>query len=148
MPLSPWEQLSAELPASVIPLERTLDGFLDLEWLELSEDIARARLVVRDDLKQSLGLVHGGVYSAVAESLASVGTIYGVWRDGSIASGMSNRASFLRPVLGGTLEAVSRCRGRDDDRWVWNTDFTDEQDRLCAIVEVTIAVRPYTPPDA
>lgn len=148
MPLSPWEQLSAELPASVIPLERTLDGFLDLEWLELSEDIARARLVVRDDLKQSLGLVHGGVYSAVAESLASVGTIYGVWRDGSIASGMSNRASFLRPVLGGTLEAVSRCRGRDDDRWVWNTDFTDEQDRLCAIVEVTIAVRPYTSPDA
>ncbi len=148
MPLSPWEQLSAELPASVIPLERTLDGFLDLEWLELSEDIARARLVVRDDLKQSLGLVHGGVYSAVAESLASVGTIYGVWRDGSIASGMSNRASFLRPVLGGTLEAVSTCRGRDDDRWVWNTDFTDEQDRLCAIVEVTIAVRPYTPPDA
>jgi 1,4-dihydroxy-2-naphthoyl-CoA hydrolase len=148
MPLSPWEQLSAELPASVIPLERTLDGFLDLEWLELSEDSARARLMVRDDLKQSLGLVHGGVYSAVAESLASVGTIYGVWRDGYIASGMSNRASFLRPVLGGTLEAVSRCRGRDDDRWVWNTDFTDEQDRLCAIVEVTIAVRPYTPPDA
>jgi 1,4-dihydroxy-2-naphthoyl-CoA hydrolase len=132
----------------VIPLERTLDGFLDLEWLELSEDSARARLMVRDDLKQSLGLVHGGVYSAVAESLASVGTIYGVWRDGYIASGMSNRASFLRPVLGGTLEAVSRCRGRDDDRWVWNTDFTDEQDRLCAIVEVTIAVRPYTPPDA
>jgi 1,4-dihydroxy-2-naphthoyl-CoA hydrolase len=148
MPLSPWEQLNAELPASVIPLERTLDGFLDLEWLELSEDIARARLVVREDLKQSLGLLHGGVYSAVAESLASVGTIYGVWRDGYVASGMSNRASFLRPVLGGTLEAVSRCQGRDEDRWVWGTDFTDERDRLCAIVEVTIALRPFTPPDA
>jgi 1,4-dihydroxy-2-naphthoyl-CoA hydrolase len=138
----PWDQPGVDLPAPLIPLERTFEGFLDLEWLELSDEVAHVRFEVRENLKQPLGLMHGGIYSAVAETLASVGTVYGVWKDGKIGSGMSNYASFLRPALEGKLDAVARCRGRDDDRWVWNTDFTDEQGRLCAVVEVTIAVRP------
>ena len=129
MPVRPWDEPGVELPAPLIPLERTFEGFLDLEWVELTEDL------------------HGGIYSAVAETLASVGTVYGVWKDGYTGAGMSNFASFLRPVFGGTLEAVCTCRGRDKDRWIWNTDFTDEQDRLCAIVEVTIALRPLAPPE-
>ena len=144
--MRPWEQPGVELPVPLIPLERTFEGFLDLEWLELSDEVAHVRFAVREDFKQPLGLLHGGIYSAVAETLASVGTVYGVWKDGYSGSGMSNVASFLRPVLGGTLEAVCTCRGRDEDRWVWNTDFTDEQGRLCAIVQVTIAVRPFAPP--
>ena len=147
MPVRPWDQPGVELPAPLIPLERTFEGFLNLEWVELSEDIAHARLEIRENLKQPLGLLHGGIYSAVAETLASVGTVYGVWKDGYTGAGMSNYASFLRPVFSGTLEAVCTCRGREQDRWIWNTDFTDEQDRLCAIVEVTIAVRPLAPPE-
>jgi 1,4-dihydroxy-2-naphthoyl-CoA hydrolase len=142
----PWDRPGVELPAPVIPLERTFEGFLDLEWLELSADVARVRLQVRENLKQPLGLLHGGIYAAVAETVASVGTVHGVWKDGYTGAGMSNFASFLRPVFGGTLEAVCTCRSREDDRWVWNTDFTDEGGRLCAIVEVTIAVRPVDRP--
>jgi uncharacterized protein (TIGR00369 family) len=149
MTVRPWDLPGIELPAPLIPLERTFEGFLDLEWVELGEEVTHVRLLVRENLKQPLGLLHGGIYSAVAETLASVGTVYGVWRDGYVGSGMSNFASFLRPVLDGTIDAVCTRRSRDDDRWVWNTDFTDEQGRLCAIVEVTIAVRPMpTPPPA
>lgn len=138
----PWEQPGAELPTPLIPLDRTFEGFLELDWVELTEDLAHARFQVRENLKQPLGLLHGGVYSAVAETLASVGTVYAVWKDGYTASGMSNSASFLRPVTGRTVEAVCRMRSRGGDRWVWTTDFTDEQERLCAIVDVAIAVRP------
>ncbi len=132
----------ADLPAPVIPLERSFEGFLDLEWLDLSDELVRVRLAVRENLKQPLGLLHGGIYSAVAETIASVGTVAGVWNDGFVAAGMSNNASFLRPVTSGTMEATSRRRSREDDRWVWATDFVDEQGKLCAIVDVTIAVRP------
>jgi len=110
--------------------------------VELTDALAHVRFEVRENLKQPLGLLHGGIYSAVAETLASVGTVVGVWNDGFGAAGMSNNASFLRPVTSGTVEAICRRRSQDEDRWVWTTDFTDEQDRLCALVEVTIAVRP------
>jgi 1,4-dihydroxy-2-naphthoyl-CoA hydrolase len=134
-----------ELPARLIATEQTFEGFLKLKWLELTDEIVRAELPVRDDLKQPMGLVHGGIYSAVAESLASVATAQAVWRDGCTASGMNNCASFLRPATEGTLHIVCHRRFRAEDRWLWSTEFRDDRDRLCSVVDVTVAVRPLPP---
>jgi 1,4-dihydroxy-2-naphthoyl-CoA hydrolase len=136
----PWE--AGRLPAPLVPLERTFEGFLDLEWLALSPGAARVRFRVRDDLKQPLGLLHGGIYNAVAETIASVATVHEVWDDGFTAAGLGNSSSFLRPVTGGTLEVEARLHGRTETEWLWGHDFRDEDGRLCAVVDVTIAVRP------
>jgi 1,4-dihydroxy-2-naphthoyl-CoA hydrolase len=136
----PWE--SARLPEPLIAFERTFEGFLGLEWLELSRDAARVRFEVRDNLRQPLGLLHGGIYCAVAETVASVATVAHVWHDGMMGSGLSNCASFLRPVVDGTVHAAATLRGHDDREWLWSHEFRDEQERLCALVDVTIAVRP------
>ena len=97
---APWDR--ATLPSPVIPLDRTFEGFLGLEWVELTLESAHVRFEVRENLKQPLGLMHGGIYSAVAETVASVATVNNVWRDGFIGSGLSNYASFLRPITDGT----------------------------------------------
>ena len=106
------------------------------------------RFETRENLKQPLGLLHGGIYSAVAETVASVATVYAVWEDGFIGSGLSNSASFLRPVTDGAVDVTARLRHHDDREWLWGHDFRDEQGRLCALVDVTIAVRPVALPDA
>jgi 1,4-dihydroxy-2-naphthoyl-CoA hydrolase len=137
----PWSP-GGDLPAPLIPLERTFEGFLGLDWVELTEELAHVRFEIREDLKQPLGLLHGGIYPAVAETLGSVATAFAVWKHGFTASGMSNSASFLRPATTGTLKAISRRRSREEDRWVWSTDFLDDYGRLYALVDVTIAVRP------
>ena len=100
------------------------------------------RFAVRDDLKQPLGLLHGGIYSAVAESVASVATAIAVWKAGMTVSGLSNSASFLRPITDGTVYVAARCRHHDEREWLWSHEFRDDQQRLCALVEVRIAVRP------
>jgi uncharacterized protein (TIGR00369 family) len=139
----PWMPPGADLPPPLIPLERSFEGFLGLQWVELTEERAHVRFEIRENLKQPLGLLHGGIYSSVAESIASVATVYAVWKDGCIGVGMRNSANFLRPVSSGTLDAICERRGASDDgAWLWSTDFTDEQGRLCAIVDVTVAVRP------
>jgi uncharacterized protein (TIGR00369 family) len=135
-----WDR--ASLPSPVIPLERSFEGWLNLEWVELDRESAHVRLKVRENMRQPLGLLHGGIYSAVAETVASVATVAAVWDDGYIGSGLSNYASFLRPVTGGTLDVFAKLRGHDDREWTWTHEFRDEQDRLCALVDVTIAVRP------
>ena len=139
-----WDR--ASLPSPVIPLERSFEGWLGIEWIDLTRESAHVKFTVRENLKQPLGLLHGGIYSAVAETVASVATVNAVWEDGYIGSGLSNYASFLRPVTGGTLDVIARLRGHDDREWTWTHEFRDEQDRLCALVDVTIAVRPVTAP--
>jgi 1,4-dihydroxy-2-naphthoyl-CoA hydrolase len=131
------------MPAPLIPVECTFEGFLELEWISLREDSAHVRFQVRENLKQPLGLLHGGIYCAVAESVASVATVNAVWRDGMLGSGLSNSASFLRPITDGPVDVVASLRGHDEREWLWGHEFRDQQQRLCALVDVMIAVRPF-----
>ena len=128
---------------------RAFDGLLGLELTEVGEGLARGRIEVRPELCQGFGMLHGGVYAAIAESLASRGTIAGVLRQGAYALGMANNTSFLRPVSEGTLEGVARPLHRGRTTWVWDVEFSDAEGRLCAVSRVTIAVRcPDTEPAA
>jgi 1,4-dihydroxy-2-naphthoyl-CoA hydrolase len=135
---APWDRL----PEPAIPIAQTFEGFLDLDWIELELDSVHVQFRVRENLKQPLGLLHGGVYAGVAETIASIATVNNVWRDGFIGSGLSNYASFLRPVTAGVVDVRARLRGHDDREWTWGHEFRDERGNLCALVDVTIAVRP------
>lgn len=101
----------------------------------------RGRVVVRDELKQPYGLVHGGVYAAIAESLASMGTAMVVARNGQRAMGLSNQTSFLRPVTEGVIDAVATRKHAGRTTWVWEVEMTDQQNRLCVLSRMTVAVR-------
>ena len=140
--VTPWDRL----PEPAIALERTFEGFLDLDWLELERDFVHVQFRVRDNLKQPLGLLHGGIYAGVAETIASIATVANVWPDGFIGSGLSNYASFLRPITDGLVDVQARLRGHDDREWTWGHEFRDDQEQLCALVDVTIAVRPAPRP--
>ena len=118
------------------------DGLYGLEILSASDEEARAQVAVRDELKQPAGLVHGGVVASIAESLTSMATWVAVSRDGMTAQGLSNQTSFLRPILGGTIHAHARRRHAGRTTWVWEVDITDDEGRLCALVRMTVAVRP------
>lgn len=118
------------------------DRLYGLELREVSDSGVRAQVTVREELKQPAGLVHGGVYASIAESMASLATGMAVMGDGLVAMGLSNSTSFLRPVTSGTVHghAVRLHRGRTT--WLWDVRFTDDEDRLCAVTRMTIAVRP------
>ena len=121
---------------------RGFDRLYGLEWVALSDTEVRARLRVREEVTQPYGLIHGGVYASMAESMASVGTALGVAADGSIALGLSNATSFLRPVTEGVVEAIATRIHRGRTTWVWDVSFRDSQQRLCVTTRMTVAVRP------
>jgi 1,4-dihydroxy-2-naphthoyl-CoA hydrolase len=121
------------------------DGLYGLELLTLSDEEATAQVRVRDELKQPAGLVHGGVFASIAESITSLATWLAVQEEGLSAQGLSNQTSFLRPILDGTVHAVARRRHRGRTTWVWEVEISDDRQRLCALVRMTIAVRAATP---
>jgi uncharacterized protein (TIGR00369 family) len=131
----------SEPPAGILPLERTLDGAIGVEVVEVGEDVVRGRLKVEDRVRQPYGIVHGGAMAALAESLTSMGTARGVYRDGKIAMGQEINASFMRPISAGHVNALCRIRRRGRTAWNWEIEISDDDGRLCALLRATIAVR-------
>ncbi len=123
------------------PAELGFDGLYGLVTTEIGDGIMAGEVPVRAELKQPAGLVHGGVYAAIAESLASMGTWKEVEADGKVAMGLSNLTSFLRPITTGTVHARAEALHRGRTTWVWEVRCSDDAGRLCVLSRVTVAVR-------
>ena len=121
---------------------RGFDLLYGIEWLSFSDTEVHAQLAVREELKQPAGLVHGGVYAAMAESMASFGTALNVHEQGEVALGMSNATNFMRPITEGIVHALATRLHRGRTTWVWDVRFSDDAGRTCAVTRMTIAVRP------
>jgi 1,4-dihydroxy-2-naphthoyl-CoA hydrolase len=121
------------------------DALYGLEVLSATDEEVRAQVRVRDELRQPAGLVHGGVFASIAEAICSMATLLAVQEDGRTAQGLSNQTSFLRPIVEGTIHAAARRRHRGRTTWVWEVDITDDRERLCALVRMTVAVREAAP---
>jgi len=119
-----------------------LTELLGIEHLPPGEADAMARLEVTDSIRQPFGLVHGGVYSLLAETISSKATAEAVYADGMAALGQSNSATFLRPISDGRVTATGRIVHRGRTSWVWDVECADDEGRVAAIVRCVIAVRP------
>ncbi len=118
------------------------DHLIGTEWLSDDPDDARARVPLRDDLRQPYGLLHGGVVSTLVESICSRATAIAVWPAGQLAMGQAIEVSLLRPVTAGGAEARARARHRGRTTWVWEVEVVDDAGNLCALAKMTMAVRP------
>ena len=115
---------------------------IGVEWIDLDPAAARARVSVQPHHLQPFGIVHGGVYASLAESLCSAATYTAVTDEDMVAMGQGNSATFLRPVASGTINASAVARHRGRTTWVWDVELSDDEGELCALVRMTIAVRP------
>lgn len=120
----------------------SLDATLGFEGFEFDgEATARMWMPVTDAVRQPFGIVHGGAYAALAESLCSRATYEAVEPD-AIALGQANDTVFLRPASDGIIHALATARHRGRTSWVWDVDMSDDEGRTCALSRMIIAVRP------
>jgi uncharacterized protein (TIGR00369 family) len=118
------------------------DALLGTEWLDDNPEHARVRVTVRDELRQPVGLLHGGVISSLVESICSRATALAVMDGGMMAMGQSISVNFIRPVTEGHAEVHAHARHRGRTTWVWDAEVKDVNGKLCALAQMTIAVRP------
>ena len=125
-----------------VPVEDSFVAVMGLDVDELVEvGLRTARLPVVPAVCQPMGIVHGGIYASIAETLASMGTADGVLDLGKVPLGMANNTSFLRPVSEGTVHAEARAFHRGRTSWLWDVEMRNDDGKLCATSRVTIAVR-------
>jgi 1,4-dihydroxy-2-naphthoyl-CoA hydrolase len=120
-------------------LGKGFDSEIGLEYLELTPDGSRARLEITDKLLQIAGIVHGGVYCSVIESVASMSG--GVWlaeHGGGTVVGVNNNTDFLRAISAGTVTAESTPIHRGRRQQLWLVTITDDNGRVVARGQVRL----------
>jgi 1,4-dihydroxy-2-naphthoyl-CoA hydrolase len=92
---------------------------LGLAWDRISLAEVAGHLEVDDRHRQPYGIVHGGVWCAVVESLASVAAAIQVAASGRYVVGVSNSTDFLRSHREGRVDAVATPVhvGRSQQLW-------------------------------
>ncbi len=116
------------------------DEVMDLRIVSATWDELRAELDVGPQHRQPYGIVHGGVYASIAESLCSIGAALHAHAQGRTAVGLENATTFLRAAREGRLyaRAVPLKLGRRTH--VWTCDIQDEAGRLLAQGRVRLMI--------
>jgi 1,4-dihydroxy-2-naphthoyl-CoA hydrolase len=139
---------SAE-PASIDTASIDTTGFASfLEALgakidSISAERATLTMPVTPALHQPNGIVHGGIYCTIVETLASLGAAVWLGDRGHVV-GVANHTDFLRATRTGTLYAVSTPIHRGRTQQLWLVEITDAEAgtngaRLVARGEVRLA---------
>ena len=120
-------------------LSAPFDAQIGLVYTEVTPDGVTAELTVKPTLLQPMGIVHGGVWCAVVESLASVSAY--TWlsaNGGGNVVGVNNNTDFLRAVTEGTAYGVSEPVHRGRLQQLWLVSIRDERQRLIARGQVRL----------
>lgn len=91
-----------------------------LTFVDIAGDRVTGFVDLGPDHHTPWGVVHGGVYATVAESVASVGASVAVGDKGMFAVGVHNGTDFLRSMTTGRLDVVGvpLQQGRVQQLWL------------------------------
>ena len=120
-------------------LSAPFDAELGLTYTEVTPDGIKAELRVKPSLLQPMGIVHGGVWCSMVESLASVSAY--VWlsaNGGGNVVGVNNNTDFLRAITEGTVYAASEPVHRGRTQQLWLVTIRDGRERLVARGQVRL----------
>lgn len=132
--------MQSEQPAGVPPeFSAPFDAELGLVITDVTPDGLRAHLDVKPKLLQPMGIVHGGVYCSMIESMASISAY--VWlsaNGGGNVVGVNNNTDFLRAISEGTVYGVSEPVHRGRRQQLWLVTIRDDKARLVARGQVRL----------
>lgn len=124
-----------DLAETMGTLPKGFDNELGLQPQSATADEFTATFEITPKLLQPWGIVHGGVYCSVIESVASMSGQ--VWLNSkgitdSHVVGVNNSTDFLRAVSTGTMTARSKPIHRGRRQQLWEVDITDQSGTLIA----------------
>lgn len=111
--------------------------FLGLKVTHISPERVTGELVVREELNNRFGILHGGAIMGLADNLGGTATIANL-KPGERTTTIESKTNFFAAVPIGDIayaECVALHRGRTT--MVWQTRVTRGDGCLCALVTQT-----------
>ncbi len=101
---------------------------LGLSFEEMDPERVVASFETGPDHHQPWGLVHGGVFTAIIETVATTGAYLAVKDRGQLAVGLNNITDFLRPHREGRLRVVAEPLQQGKSQQLWQATIEREDD--------------------
>jgi uncharacterized protein (TIGR00369 family) len=123
-------------------LQPPFADFMGMKVTHVSKDKVEAELVVRDELNNRFGVLHGGAVMALADNLGGTATFANL-PEGARTATIESKTNFFAPIpIGDTARAECTPLHRGRTTMVWQTKITRNDGRLCALVTQTQIVIP------
>lgn len=118
--------------------EGTMMETLGIEYLDIKDGYVYARMLVRKELSQPYGMLHGGASMAMAESLGGTGSAYYLGIKDYIIRGMQFSANHVKAAKVGTyVYATATIIHKGRQTHVWNIDIKNEDGGLVSSCRLT-----------
>jgi len=111
---------------------------LGLSFEEVGPERVTASFETGSDHHQPWGLVHGGVFTAVIETVATTGAYQAVEDRGQLAVGVNNVTDFMRPHQQGRLDVVAEPLQQTKTQQLWQAVITREDGKTVARGQVRL----------
>jgi|GEM_PF-235617 len=111
---------------------------MGIRLVRANADEVTAELEIDERHRQAYGIVHGGVYSGMVETVSSVAAALWARRNQQSVVGLENHTSFLNAVREGKLSATARPLMRGRRTQVWEATVTDGAGRVVAQGQVRL----------
>ncbi len=118
--------------------ESTFMRILGLSFEEVGPERVTASFETGSDHHQPWGLVHGGVFTAVIETVATTGAYQAVEDRGQLAVGVNNVTDFMRPHQQGRLDVVAEPLQQTKTQQLWQATITREDGKTVARGQVRL----------
>jgi 1,4-dihydroxy-2-naphthoyl-CoA hydrolase len=112
-------------------------AFMGMKITHVSRDKVEAELVVREELNNRFGVLHGGALMALADNLGGTATMANLPEGGRTATIESKTNFFAGIPVGDTARAECTPLHRGRTTMVWQTRITRSDGKLCALVTQT-----------
>lgn len=111
---------------------------LDIQYVEVTPDLIRAELTIREELATSATRMHGGVMMGFADNLGAVATFINLPEGAAGTTTLESKTNFLAAVPVGQkaiAETTPIHKGRTTQ--VWQTVIYNEAGKKAAIITQT-----------
>ena len=119
------------------------DGWVTANAVVFTRATAReviAELAIGPQHLQPMGIVHGGVYAGLVETVTSVGAGIHSAQHGRLSVGLENHTSFLHASRSGKLVVTARPLTRGSRTQVWEASVVNEAGQVAATGRVRFLV--------
>ena len=115
----------------------TFIAYLDIEFLEYGDDYILARMPVNENKLQPMGLLHGGASLALAETVASAGSVLLVDEKKYTVLGLQVTGNHISTLSSGEVIARAEIVHKGNSTHVWDVKISSQDGKLISVARVT-----------
>jgi 1,4-dihydroxy-2-naphthoyl-CoA hydrolase len=121
----------------IVTLQPPFAEFMGMKITHMSKDRVEAELVVREELSNRNGILHGGALMALADNIGGAATVANL-SEGTTTTTIESKTNFFAAIrVGDTARAQCTPLHKGRTTMVWQTKITRGDGKLAAVVTQT-----------